>query len=74
MKEHQITDSSEAKLLQVPFKQVPIFEDFDQMHLLINDVKLRNCLKIFCRENMLVEMSNTTNLIYLIDIQIEYNN
>ena len=40
MKEHQITDSSEAKLLQVPFKQVPIFEDFDQMHLLINDVKL----------------------------------
>jgi len=28
-----------GKLMQIPFKQIPIFEDFDQLHLLINDVK-----------------------------------
>src|SRR5450759_1697705 len=29
-----------GKLLHIPFKQIPIFEDFDQVHLLINNVKL----------------------------------
>lgn len=29
-----------AKLLYIPFSQIPIFEDFDQLHLLINNVKL----------------------------------
>jgi hypothetical protein len=29
-----------GKLLQIPFKQIPIFEDSDQLHLLINDVKI----------------------------------
>ena len=29
-----------GKLLQIPYKQTPIFEDFDQLHLLINDVKV----------------------------------
>lgn len=29
-----------AKLHQIPFSMVPIFEDFDQMHLLINQVKV----------------------------------
>jgi hypothetical protein len=29
-----------GKLLHIPFKQIPIFEDFDQLHLLINNVKL----------------------------------
>lgn len=28
-----------GKLLQIPFKQIPIFEDYDQLHLLINNVK-----------------------------------
>jgi len=28
-----------GKLRLIPFKQIPIFEDFDQLHLLINDVK-----------------------------------
>ena len=28
-----------AKLLRIPYTQTPIFEDFDQLHLLINDVK-----------------------------------
>lgn len=28
------------KLIPIPFKQVPIFEDIDQLHLLINDVKI----------------------------------
>ena len=27
------------KLLNIPFKQVPLFEDYDQIHLLINQVK-----------------------------------
>lgn len=26
-------------LLEIPFNQVPIFEDYDQLHLIINDVK-----------------------------------
>ncbi|MEI7677339.1 MAG: nucleotidyl transferase AbiEii/AbiGii toxin family protein [Bacteroidales bacterium] len=26
-------------LSEIPFKQIPIFEDFDQLHVLINDVK-----------------------------------
>jgi len=29
-----------SKLLQIPFQQVPIFEDYDQLHLLINNVKV----------------------------------
>jgi len=29
-----------SKLLKIPFRQVPIFEDFDQLHLLINNVKI----------------------------------
>ena len=29
-----------SELLRIPFKQVPIFEDFDQLHLLINNVKV----------------------------------
>ena len=29
-----------AKLMHIPFNQIPIFEDFDQIHLLINNVKL----------------------------------
>jgi hypothetical protein len=29
-----------SKLNQIPFKQVPIFEDIDQLHLQINNVKL----------------------------------
>ena len=29
-----------SKLLQIPFKQIPIFEDFDQLHVLINNVKI----------------------------------
>lgn len=29
-----------AKLIQIPFNQVPIFEDYDQLHLLINQVKV----------------------------------
>jgi len=28
------------KLNQIPFKQIPIFEDYDQLHLLLNNVKL----------------------------------
>ena len=28
------------KLIPIPFKQVPIFEDIDQLHLLINNVKI----------------------------------
>ncbi|MDP3641653.1 MAG: nucleotidyl transferase AbiEii/AbiGii toxin family protein [Bacteroidota bacterium] len=28
------------KLIQSPFKQIPIFEDFDQLHLIVNNVKL----------------------------------
>ena len=27
-------------LLELPFKQVPLFEDYDQLHLLVNQVKL----------------------------------
>ncbi len=27
-------------LLDIPFKQVPIFEDYDQLHLFINEVKI----------------------------------
>jgi predicted nucleotidyltransferase component of viral defense system len=29
-----------AKLMHIPFCQIPVFEDFDQLHLLINNVKL----------------------------------
>lgn len=29
-----------GKLAQIPYKQIPIFEDFDQLHLLINNVKV----------------------------------
>jgi hypothetical protein len=29
-----------GKLVQIPFKQIPIFEDHDQLHLLINNVKV----------------------------------
>ena len=29
-----------GKLLPIPYKQVPIFEDIDQLHLLINNVKI----------------------------------
>jgi hypothetical protein len=29
-----------AKLLQVSYMQVPIFEDYDQFHILINEVKI----------------------------------
>ncbi len=28
------------KLHQIPYKQIPIFEDYDQLHLLINNVKV----------------------------------
>jgi len=29
-----------GKLNQIPYKQIPIFEDYDQLHLIINDVKI----------------------------------
>lgn len=29
-----------GKLIQIPFTKVPIFEDYDQLHLLINNVKI----------------------------------
>lgn len=29
-----------GKLIPIPFKQIPIFEDFDQLHMLINNVKI----------------------------------
>ena len=29
-----------SKLSKIPFSQVPIFEDFDQLHLVINNVKI----------------------------------
>jgi len=29
-----------GKLINIPFSQAPIFEDFDQLHVLINNVKL----------------------------------
>ena len=29
-----------SKLLQIPFKQVPVFEDYDQLDLIINKVKV----------------------------------
>lgn len=29
-----------AKLIHIPFSQIPVFEDYDQLHLLINNVKL----------------------------------
>jgi hypothetical protein len=29
-----------GKLLEIPYSQVPLFEDFDQLHLSINDVKV----------------------------------
>ena len=29
-----------AKLLHIPFNQTPVFEDYDQLHLLVNNVKL----------------------------------
>lgn len=29
-----------SKLLQIPYKQVPLFEDFDQLHFQINNVKV----------------------------------
>ena len=29
-----------TKLIQIPFRQIPIFEDTDQLHLLVNGVKL----------------------------------
>jgi len=29
-----------AKLFQVPFGQTPVFEDYDQLHLMINNVKV----------------------------------
>lgn len=29
-----------AKLLHIPFNQAPVFEDYDQLHLLVNNVKL----------------------------------
>ncbi|MEI8049001.1 MAG: nucleotidyl transferase AbiEii/AbiGii toxin family protein [Bacteroidota bacterium] len=29
-----------TKLLQIPFPQIPIFEDYDQLHLLVNNVKV----------------------------------
>ena len=29
-----------AKLLHIPFNQIPVFEDYDQLHLLVNNVKL----------------------------------
>ena len=28
-----------SKLRQIPFRQIPLFEDYDQIHLMINDVK-----------------------------------
>lgn len=30
----------QTKLLQIPFEQVPIYEDYDQLHLIINNVKV----------------------------------
>ncbi|MBN1292428.1 MAG: nucleotidyl transferase AbiEii/AbiGii toxin family protein [Candidatus Latescibacteria bacterium] len=32
-----------TKLIHIPFSQIPVFEDFDQLHLLINNVKLTFC-------------------------------
>jgi hypothetical protein len=29
-----------GKLIKIPFRQVPVFEDYDQLHLLMNDVKV----------------------------------
>ena len=29
-----------GKLLKIPFKQIPVFEDYDQLHLKINNVKI----------------------------------
>lgn len=29
-----------GKLMEFPFNKIPIFEDFDQLHLLINEVKI----------------------------------
>lgn len=29
-----------GQLLKIPFKQYPVFEDFDQLHLVMNEVKL----------------------------------
>ena len=29
-----------AKIQKLPFRQIPLFEDFDQLHLLINNVKV----------------------------------
>lgn len=29
-----------AKLLHFPFRQIPVFEDFNQLHLMINNVKI----------------------------------
>lgn len=29
-----------AKLVQIPFNQTPVFEDYDQLHIMINNVKL----------------------------------
>src|SRR5512136_215453 len=29
-----------SKLKQIPFSQIPVFEDTDQIHLLVNNVKL----------------------------------
>jgi hypothetical protein len=29
-----------AKLVQIPFNQTPVFEDYDQLHFMINNVKL----------------------------------
>ncbi len=29
-----------TKLLHIPFNQIPVFEDYDQLHLLVNNVKL----------------------------------
>jgi hypothetical protein len=28
------------KLIQIPYKQIPIFEDVDQLHIMVNEVKL----------------------------------
>jgi len=28
------------KLIQIPYKQIPLFEDVDQLHIMVNDVKL----------------------------------
>jgi len=29
-----------ASLLQIPFQQIPLFEDYDQLHLMVNQVKI----------------------------------